>query len=153
MESTNAEFSSDVPPEVGVDALNKDERAVLESELMQLEEDIQTLKLTLAAKLQQANELKKRLGYTTFGTLRYDIVETFHKIEDTDAYKQTSEFLGKAKEKTVAVAQEAREKVDSTLSAIKNSDAMKTLTEKVGSTYTTVKDALIHSTYGHAPDD
>ncbi|CAH8446858.1 unnamed protein product [Dicrocoelium dendriticum] len=128
-------------------------RNALEIELKQVEEDIQTLKDTLAVKVRRANEIKKLLGYTTLSTLQHDIMESVHKLEDTEAYLRTSQFISTAKDKTITVAQEAKEKVGSTISALKNSETVKNITEKVGSTYSTVKDALIHSTYGHPPDD
>ncbi|KAF5400650.1 Tumor protein D52, partial [Paragonimus heterotremus] len=118
-----------------------------------VEDDIQTLKATLTIKVRRANEIRKRLGQTTLSTLQYDFMEGIHKIEDTEAFIKTSEFLGKAKDKTLTVAQETKEKVGSTITAIKNSSTVKTLSESVGSTYETVKSALIHSTYGHPPDD
>ncbi|CAL8105601.1 unnamed protein product [Calicophoron daubneyi] len=142
-----------------------EEKARLESELAEVEQDIQTLKETLNIKIRRAQEIKKRLGYTDISTLQYDLREGWHKIEDTDAYIKTAEIIGKAKD----AAQDAKEKVGSTISAIKlvlpkhpvsfiptffrNSETVKTFTDKVGSTYTTVKDAIIHSTYGHLPDD
>ncbi|VDP87588.1 unnamed protein product [Echinostoma caproni] len=101
-----------------VDVINE-EKSLLEAELAQVEEDIQTLRETLAVKIRRSNELKKRLGYTTLSTIQHDLVEGLHKLEDTEAYIKTSEFLGKAKDKTVLAAQEAKEKVESTFSAIK----------------------------------
>ncbi|THD23063.1 Tumor protein D52 [Fasciola hepatica] len=130
-----------------------EEQAALEAELVQVEEDIQTLKTTLAAKIQRSNELKKRLGYTALSTIHNNLIEGIHKLEDSDAYIKTSEFFGKAKEKSVTVAQEAKEKVESTFTAIKNSETVKTINDKMGSAYSTVKDAIIHATYGHPPDD
>ncbi|CAH8465374.1 unnamed protein product [Heterobilharzia americana] len=80
-------------------------------------------------------------------------MEGIHKLEDTEAYIRTTELISKAKDKTVTAAQDAREKVGSTISAIRNSEVVKSLNDSVGTAYSAVKDVIIHSTYGHAPDD
>ncbi|CAH8476372.1 unnamed protein product [Schistosoma mattheei] len=119
----------------------------------EVEEEIRILQETLVVKQRRSNEIKKALGFTTLSTLQYDLMEGIHKLEDTEAYIKTSELLSKAKDKTVNVAQDAKEKVGSTISAIRNSEVVKSLNDKVGSAYSTVKDVIIHSTYGHPPDD
>ncbi|KAA0200951.1 Tumor protein D54 [Fasciolopsis buskii] len=124
--------------------VTQEERATLEAELAQVEEDIQTLKTTLAAKVRRSNELKKRLGYTALTTIQNNLMEGIHKLEDSDACIKTTEFFGKAKEKTVTVAQGAKEKLESTFGAIKNSETVKTISDKMGSTYSTVKVSSIH---------
>ncbi|KAF8561093.1 hypothetical protein P879_10187 [Paragonimus westermani] len=134
----NASVTGEIPNSTD-NCVNADEETRLQAELAQVEDDIQTLKATLTIKVRRANEIRKRLGQTTLSTLQYDFMEGIHKIEDTEAFIKTSEFLGKAKDKTLTVAQETREKVGSTISAIKNSSTVKTLSESVGSTYETVK--------------
>ncbi|KAA3678971.1 uncharacterized protein DEA37_0009140, partial [Paragonimus westermani] len=134
----NASVADEIPNSTD-NCVNADEETRLQAELAQVEDDIQTLKATLTIKVRRANEIRKRLGQTTLSTLQYDFMEGIHKIEDTEAFIKTSEFLGKAKDKTLTVAQETREKVGSTISAIKNSSTVKTLSESVGSTYETVK--------------
>ncbi|VDP77904.1 unnamed protein product, partial [Schistosoma curassoni] len=104
-----------------------------------VEEEIRLLQETLVVKQRRSNEIKKALGFTTLSTLQYDLMEGIHKLEDTEAYIKTSELLSKAKDKTVNVAQDAKEKVGSTISAIRNSEVVKSLNDKVGSAYSTVK--------------
>ncbi|XP_018649328.1 putative tumor protein d52 [Schistosoma mansoni] len=167
-----------VPQEISTDqpVLSDEEYARLQVELSQVEEEIRLLQETLVVKQRRLNEIKKALGFTTLSTLQYDLMEGIHKLEDTEAYIKTSELLSKAKDKTVNVAQDAKEKVESTISAIRNSEVVKSLNDKVGSAYSTVKilcmdkfthlpaitwipskngirDVIIHSTYGHPPDD
>ncbi|KAK4473408.1 hypothetical protein MN116_002781 [Schistosoma mekongi] len=137
----------------GQSTLSEEEKARLQVELSQVEDEIRLLQETLAVKQRRSNEIKKTLGFTTLSTLQYDLIEGIHKLEDTDAYIKTSELLSKAKDKTVNVAQDAKEKVESTISAIRNLDVVKSLNDKVGTAYSTVKDVIIQSTYGHPPDD
>ncbi|KAH8849732.1 hypothetical protein EWB00_008393 [Schistosoma japonicum] len=157
-------------------ALSEEEKARLQVELSQVEEEIRLLQETLAVKQRRSNEIKKTLGFTTLSTLQYDLIDNIHKLEDTEAYIKTSELLSKAKDKTVNVAHDAKEKVESTISAIRNLDVVKSINDKVGTAYSTVKimcldkfthlpaitwipskngirDVIIQSTYGHPPDD
>nr|CAH8823613.1 unnamed protein product [Trichobilharzia regenti] len=133
--------------------LTDEEKARLQVELSQVEEEIRLLQETLAVKVRRCNEIKKSLGYTSLSTLQHDLMENIHKLEDTEAYIKTTELISKAKDKTVTVAQDAKEKVESTISAIRNSEVVKSINDRVGTAYSTVKDVIIHSTYGHAPDD
>ncbi|XP_018649330.1 putative tumor protein d52 [Schistosoma mansoni] len=130
-----------VPQEISTDqpVLSDEEYARLQVELSQVEEEIRLLQETLVVKQRRLNEIKKALGFTTLSTLQYDLMEGIHKLEDTEAYIKTSELLSKAKDKTVNVAQDAKEKVESTISAIRNSEVVKSLNDKVGSAYSTVK--------------
>ncbi|CAH8465391.1 unnamed protein product [Heterobilharzia americana] len=66
-------------------------------------------------------------------------MEGIHKLEDTEAYIRTTELISKAKDKTVTAAQDAREKVGSTISAIRNSEVVKSLNDSVGTAYSAVK--------------
>ncbi|CAH8825029.1 unnamed protein product [Trichobilharzia szidati] len=111
----------------------------LQDELSQVEDEIRLLQETLAAKIRRCNEIKKTLGYTSLSTLQYDLIESIHKLEDTKTYIKASELLNKAKDKTVNIAQDTKEKVGSTISAIRNSDVVKSLNDKVGSAFSTVK--------------
>ncbi|CAH8467232.1 unnamed protein product [Schistosoma turkestanicum] len=134
--------SSAVPPQevnTAQTSLSEEEKARLQVELSQVEEEIRLLQETLVVKQRRSNEIKKSLGFVTLSTLQYDVMEGIHKLEDTDAYIKTSELLSKAKDKTVNVAQDAKEKVESTISAIRNSEVVKSLNDKVGSAYSTVK--------------
>ncbi|VDQ01074.1 unnamed protein product, partial [Trichobilharzia regenti] len=78
-----------------------------------VEEEIRLLQETLAVKVRRCNEIKKSLGYTSLSTLQHDLMENIHK------YIKTTELISKAKDKTVTVAQDAKEKVESTISAIR----------------------------------
>ncbi|CAH8465407.1 unnamed protein product [Heterobilharzia americana] len=69
-------------------------------------------------------------------------MEGIHKLEDTEAYIRTTELISKAKDKTVTAAQDAREKVGSTISAIRNSEVVKSLNDSVGTAYSAVKEKI-----------
>ncbi|TPP65546.1 Tumor protein D52 [Fasciola gigantica] len=105
-----------------------------------------------------SDEQRADVTHEERAALEAELVQVCEKFLDDSTialciYIKTSEFFGKAKEKSVTVAQEAKEKVESTFTAIKNSETVKTINDKMGSAYSTVKDAIIHATYGHPPDD
>ncbi|CAH8471472.1 unnamed protein product [Heterobilharzia americana] len=140
--ASSATTGSPQDPNTRESDLTDEEKARLQVELSQVDEEIRLLQETLAVKLRRSNEIKKSLGYTSLSTLQHDLMEGIHKLEDTEAYIRTTELISKAKDKTVTAAQDAREKVGSTISAIRNSEVVKSLNDSVGTAYSAVKHAI-----------
>ncbi|CAH8466057.1 unnamed protein product [Heterobilharzia americana] len=134
---------ADSPQEINASNDTTSDKIKLQMELSKVEDEIRLLQETLAVKIRRSNEIKKSLGYTSLSTLQYDLMQGIHKLEDTEAYMKTSEILSKAKDRTVIVAHDAKEKVESTISAIRNSEVVKSLNNKVGSAFSTVKTGMI----------
>lgn len=53
---------------------------------MQTEEEIQTLRQVLTAKIKHSNELKRKLGVTVWKEFRDDMEHGIRTIQETSAY-------------------------------------------------------------------
>ncbi|XP_013391090.1 tumor protein D52 isoform X5 [Lingula anatina] len=104
-------------------------------ELAKTEEEIQTLRSVLGAKVRHANELKKKLGITTLQEFKQDVSSTLTSIRESDAYQKTNEAFKNVGTKASQAANAAGKK----LSDLRNSQTFKSIEEKVGSAYSNVK--------------
>ncbi|XP_060798711.1 tumor protein D52 isoform X3 [Neoarius graeffei] len=100
-------------PEVGEDAastmqpasgtaLTEEEQAELHSELVKVEEEIQTLTQVLASKEKHLAEIKRKLGITPFNELKQNLSRSWQEVTASTAYKRTSETLSQAGQKATA---------------------------------------------------
>ncbi|XP_013420614.2 tumor protein D54 isoform X3 [Lingula anatina] len=124
-------------------------------ELAKTEEEIQTLRSVLGAKVRHANELKKKLGITTLQEFKQDVSSTLTSIRESDAYKKTSEKVHQLEDKIThsetyqktneafknvgTKASQAANAAGKKLSDLRNSQTFKSIEEKVGSAYSNVK--------------
>jgi len=123
---------------------------------------VATLKQVLAAKQQQASELKRKLGITPIQEMKQDIKQNIQTIKDSAAYQKTNEKLHEygaqlagtqAYQKTSAGLKTAGESTKSAiaglasftgrkLSEARNSQIFKSVEEKVGGAYSGVKGSV-----------
>ncbi|MCJ8746194.1 hypothetical protein PDJAM_G00139020 [Pangasius djambal] len=100
-------------PEVGEDAagtvqpasgtaLTEEEQEELRSELVKVEEEIQTLTQVLASKESHLAEIKRKLGITPFNELKQNLSRSWQEVTTSTAYKRTSETLSHAGQKATA---------------------------------------------------
>ncbi|XP_053348501.1 tumor protein D52 isoform X1 [Clarias gariepinus] len=100
-------------PEVGEDAassvqpesdtgLTEEEQEELRSELVKVEEEIQTLTQVLASKERHLAEIKRKLGITPLNELKQNLSRSWHEVTTSTAYKRTSETLSQVGEKATA---------------------------------------------------
>ncbi|XP_053084189.1 tumor protein D52 isoform X4 [Pangasianodon hypophthalmus] len=100
-------------PEVGEDAagtvqpasdtaLTEEEQEELRSELVKVEEEIQTLTQVLASKERHLAEIKRKLGITPFNELKQNLSRSWQEVTTSTAYKRTSETLSQAGQKATA---------------------------------------------------
>jgi len=117
-------------------------------DLAKLEDEITTLRSVLSAKVRSAAELKRKLGITPMTEMKKDVKQGIQNIKETEAYKKTNEQLSKLNE-TITTST-AYQKTNATFKSIgawssrkfgdlRNSNTFKSFEEKVGSTYTSVK--------------
>ncbi|ESO02309.1 hypothetical protein HELRODRAFT_161564 [Helobdella robusta] len=120
------------------------ERQKLEDEyrqqLLQLEKEIQTLKKVLQAKAAEACELRNKLGISPMNELKEDIRSGIQAIQDSDAMQKTNAAVK-------SIGQYASKAVES----LKNSSAVKSIEDKVGTAYNTVKQRISNSNIFGAP--
>lgn len=103
-------------------------------ELLQLEKEIQTLKSVLTVKSAEASELRNRLGMSSIKDLKEDVKHSYKLLQDSEVVQKTSAAFK-------SLGEFASKKFDD----IKNSNAVKTLEDKVGSAYSNVKNRLSSS--------
>ncbi|XP_017309443.1 tumor protein D52 isoform X1 [Ictalurus punctatus] len=100
-------------PEVGEDAANtvqpasdtsltEEEQEELRSELVKVEEEIQTLTQVLASKERHLAEIKRKLGITPFNELKQNLSRSWQEVTTSTAYRRTSETLSQAGQKATA---------------------------------------------------
>ncbi|XP_054553777.1 tumor protein D53 isoform X3 [Talpa occidentalis] len=89
----NADFSS---------MLSEEEKEELRAELVQLEEEITTLRQVLSAKERHLVEIKQKLGMNLMNELKQNFSKSWHDMQTTTAYKKTQETLSHAGQKATA---------------------------------------------------
>ncbi|XP_065321883.1 tumor protein D52-like isoform X4 [Gordionus sp. m RMFG-2023] len=112
-------------------------------ELAKTEDEIQTLRSVLNAKLRHAEEIKTKLGISPIQEIRDDINQGLKNIKESTAFQKTSETVKKAGE----TLNETLNPLLSTVSAsvkskfcdIKNSKAYKSFEDTMGDAYCSVK--------------
>ncbi|KAF7691301.1 tumor protein D52 isoform X1 [Silurus meridionalis] len=103
----------DSTPEVGEDAagmvqpasdptLTEEEQEELRTELVKVEEEIQTLTQVLASKEKHLSEIKQKLGITPFNELKQNLSRSWQEVTTSTAYRRTSETLSQAGQKATA---------------------------------------------------
>lgn len=142
----------DAAEEVGYDStqfanslmnMDPEERAKLEEEwkndLVKTEDEIQTLKLVLNAKIRHSQELKTKLGITVWREFRCDMEQGLKNVKESDVYQKTESVLKTASEKTTTAIGTLGASVTKKLGDVKNSPTFKSFEEAVGSAYANVK--------------
>ncbi|XP_018089963.1 tumor protein D52-like 2 L homeolog isoform X1 [Xenopus laevis] len=81
------------------EGLTEAEAEELRSELLKVEEEINTLRQVLAAKERHSNELKRKLGQTPLNQLKMNLSKSLQEVQMSNAYVKTSEKLGEWNEK------------------------------------------------------
>ncbi|XP_060798710.1 tumor protein D52 isoform X2 [Neoarius graeffei] len=136
-------------PEVGEDAastmqpasgtaLTEEEQAELHSELVKVEEEIQTLTQVLASKEKHLAEIKRKLGITPFNELKQNLSRSWQEVTASTAYKRTSETLSQAGQKATAAFSSVGSAIRGKLEDVRNTPTFKSFEEKVDSLKTKV---------------
>ncbi|XKL61819.1 hypothetical protein PGB90_001652 [Kerria lacca] len=128
-------------------------------ELTNIENEIQTLRVVLAAKVKTAHDLKRKLGFSVWKELQDDMSQGIRNVKESNVYQNVEEKfgqIGKAVveaplyQKTESVIKPFAERttsliggfgsgITSKLGQLKNSESFRSLEEKVGSAYENVK--------------
>ncbi|KAI7686389.1 hypothetical protein SSS_02747 [Sarcoptes scabiei] len=111
----------------------------LRKELAKTEEEIQTLRTVLTAKIKHSNELKRKLGITVWKEFRDEVENSFRNIQETSAYQKTSDAVKMSQQSVIGTLGSVARK----LGEVKNTNAFKSFEEKVGYAVTNVKQDCI----------
>ncbi|XP_027031569.1 tumor protein D52 isoform X5 [Tachysurus fulvidraco] len=136
-------------PEVGEDAasalqpafstaLTEEEQEELRSELVKVEEEIQTLTQVLASKERHLAEIKRKLGITPFNELKQNLSKSWQEVTTSTAYKRTSETLSQAGQKATAAFSSVGSAISRKLEDVRNTPTFKSFEDKVDSLKTKV---------------
>ncbi|ELW69829.1 putative E3 ubiquitin-protein ligase RNF217 [Tupaia chinensis] len=82
--------------------LSEEEKEELKAELVQLEDEITTLRQVLSAKERHLVEIKQKLGMNLMNELKQNFSKSWHDMQTTTAYKKTHETLSHAGQKATA---------------------------------------------------
>ncbi|KAF6116682.1 TPD52 like 1 [Phyllostomus discolor] len=82
--------------------LSEEEKQELKAELVQLEDEITTLRQVLSAKERHLVEIKQKLGMNLMNELKQNFSKSWHDMQTTTAYKKTHETLSHAGQKATA---------------------------------------------------
>ncbi|KAL7055185.1 hypothetical protein AAHC03_024435 [Spirometra sp. Aus1] len=129
---------SPVSPSAPPYAPPTDSRESLAEELHKVEEEIETLRLVLNAKVQRAAELRRRLGMYDFGVAKDDIRRTVETVKNSQAYQKTTNAVKTAASKTTEV-------VSKQWTNVRQTGAYKTVENTVGSFFKTIKNKITDS--------
>ncbi|XP_046912041.2 tumor protein D52 isoform X2 [Dermatophagoides farinae] len=107
----------------------------LRKELAKTEEEIQTLRTVLTAKIKRSNELKRKLGITVWKEFRDEMESSIKNIQESTAYQKTSEAVKMGQASVMGTLGSVARR----LGEVKNTNAFKSFEEKVGYAVTNVK--------------
>ncbi|XP_028850759.1 tpd52 like 2b isoform X6 [Denticeps clupeoides] len=132
-----------IPP-----GLTEEEAEELRSELVKVEEEINTLRQVLSAKERHATELKRKLGLSPLIEFKQNISKgwqdvqtsqayvsasaTLDDITHSEVYKKTQETLSQAGQKTSAALSTMGTAISRKLGDMRNSPTFKSFEDKVG---------------------
>ncbi|ERL91293.1 hypothetical protein D910_08626 [Dendroctonus ponderosae] len=121
-------------------------------ELVQIEDEIVTLRTVLAAKMRRSAELKKNLGITFLKEVSDDINQGIKNVKESNVYQSVEtkvEQVAKAVteapiyQKTSSVIGGLTSNITNKLGQMRHSESFRSIEEKVGSAYENVKGKVI----------
>ncbi|XP_053468966.1 tumor protein D52 [Ictalurus furcatus] len=150
-------------PEVGEDAANtvqpasdtsltEEEQEELRSELVKVEEEIQTLTQVLASKERHLAEIKRKLGITPFNELKQNLSRGWQEVTTSTAYRRTSETLSQAGQKATAAFSSVGSAISRKLEDVRNTPTFKSFEDKVETLKTKVSPTGSSTELGNESD-
>ncbi|XP_045428656.1 tumor protein D53 isoform X2 [Pipistrellus kuhlii] len=136
--------------------LSDEEREELKAELVQLEDEITTLRQVLSAKERHLIEIKQKLGMNLMNEIKQNFSKSWHDMQTTTAYKKTHETLSHAGQKATAAFSNVGTAISKkfgdmsysirhsiSMPAMRNSPTFKSFEERVETTVTSLKETLV----------
>ncbi|XP_003479772.2 tumor protein D53 isoform X2 [Cavia porcellus] len=132
--------------------LSEEEKEELKAELVQLEDEITTLRQVLSVKERHLAEIRQKLGMSLMDELKQNFSRSWHDVQTTAAYKKTQETLSHAGQKATAAFSNVGTAISRKLGdmrysirhsismpAMRNSPTFKSFEERVETTVTSIK--------------
>uniref|UniRef100_A0A7N5P6Q2 TPD52 like 1 n=1 Tax=Ailuropoda melanoleuca TaxID=9646 RepID=A0A7N5P6Q2_AILME len=146
--------------------LSEEEREELKAELVQLEDEITTLRQVLSAKERHLVEIKQKLGMNLMNELKQNFSRSWHDVQTTTAYKKTHETLSHAGQKATAAFSNVGTAISKkfgdmsysirhsiSMPAMRNSPTFKSFEERVETTVTGLKVFFRRRRYEEAKEE
>uniref|UniRef100_A0A5S6R1Y9 Tumor protein D52 family protein n=1 Tax=Trichuris muris TaxID=70415 RepID=A0A5S6R1Y9_TRIMR len=118
--------------------LSEAEKEQLREELRKTEEEINTLRQVIAARMKHAADLKQKLGIGAWQEIQQDVSEGIRFVKESEAYHATNDLIQQATDALTTVGS----KVSNKFGQLRSTSAFKSFEEKVGSAYSTVKEKI-----------
>ncbi|XP_060229686.1 tumor protein D53 isoform X2 [Meriones unguiculatus] len=141
--------------------LSEEEKEELKAELVQLEDEITTLRQVLSAKERHLVEIKQKLGMNLMNELKQNFSRSWHDMQTTTAYKKTHETLSHAGQKATAAFSNVGTAISKkfgdmrysirhsiSMPAMRNSPTFKSFEERVETTVTSLKTKVGGTNHG-----
>ncbi|XP_068841624.1 tumor protein D53 [Capricornis sumatraensis] len=146
--------------------LSEEEKEELKAELVQLEDEITTLRQVLSAKERRLVEIKQKLGMNLMNELKQNFSRGWHDVQTTTAYKKTHETLSHAGQKATAAFSNVGTAISKkfgdmrshsigysirhsiSMPAMRNSPTFKSFEERVETTVTSLKTKVGGANHG-----
>uniref|UniRef100_A0A8B9XCQ8 TPD52 like 1 n=1 Tax=Bos mutus grunniens TaxID=30521 RepID=A0A8B9XCQ8_BOSMU len=141
--------------------LSEEEKEELKAELVQLEDEITTLRQVLSAKERHLVEIKQKLGMNLMNELKQNFSRGWHDVQTTTAYKKTHETLSHAGQKATAAFSNVGTAISKkfgdmsysirhsiSMPAMRNSPTFKSFEERVETTVTSLKTKVGGANHG-----
>ncbi|CAI9164119.1 unnamed protein product [Rangifer tarandus platyrhynchus] len=146
--------------------LSEEEKEELKAELVQLEDEITTLRQVLSAKERHLVEIKQKLGMNLMNELKQNFSRSWHDVQTTTAYKKTHETLSHAGQKATAAFSNVGTAISKkfgdmrshsigysirhsiSMPAMRNSPTFKSFEERVETTVTSLKTKVGGANHG-----
>lgn len=111
----------------------------MKEELEKVESEIHMLRQVLGSKVRHATELKRQMGITPFQEFKSDLSAGINQIKSSDSYQKTNAVLKTGVDKTSSGFSYVGQVMSKKMGDLKNSNAFKSMDERVSATYSTVK--------------
>ncbi|XP_047615339.1 tumor protein D53 isoform X3 [Phacochoerus africanus] len=128
--------------------LSEEEKEELKAELVQLEDEITTLRQVLSAKERHLVEIKQKLGMNLMNELKQNFSRSWHDVQTTTAYKKTQETLSHAGQKATAAFSNVGTAISKKFGDMRNSPTFKSFEERVETTVTSLKTKVGGTNHG-----
>lgn len=96
------EADEEMATDVDFPILSEEEKEELSAEVVQLEDEITTLRQVLADKEKHLMEIKHKLGVNVMNELKQNFSKSWYDVQTHSAYKKTQETLSQAGQKATA---------------------------------------------------
>ncbi|CAH0557906.1 unnamed protein product [Brassicogethes aeneus] len=110
----------------------EEQERVWKEELVQIEDEIATLRTVLASKMRRSAELKRNLGITFLKEVSEDINQGIKNVKESNVYQKTTSVIGGI-----------TGSITNKFGQMRHSESFRSIEERVGSAYENVKTKVV----------